>query len=733
MQSNTPVVRDLILVGGGHAHVQVLKSFGMRPQPGVRLTLISEQRNTPYSGMLPGCIAGIYSEDDIHINLDRLSQFASARFIQATVVGLDPEQKLLSLAGRPDLKFDLLSLNSGAVPVQVHADAIMVKPISSFLPKWRRLKSQLGAQDKLLVVGAGAGGVEMAMAMRAVVPRGVSITVAGRQVLPGHPPKLGEMVLKKFNQLGITWHDGEVVCEPTDGRVGLAGQDFPVDRVLWVTGVAAPAWISTSGLAVDDQGFVKVNNYLRSVSHENIFVAGDAASLVGQPRPKSGVYAVRAGPYLADNLRAAALSQPMRSFKAQSNYLALIGAGNQTAFAARGGWSIDAGWLGAGLWWLKDKIDQKFMLNFNNLPRMSNPKSELPPTLQAILPEAEEMRCGGCGAKLAADPLRRVLARLPEQTSPHVTLGVGDDAAQIIHATGSSLLSVDGFRSMISDPYLFGRIVAHHSLNDIYAMLGKPSAGLCFVTVPLMAEDLMEEELYQVLMGVTHVLNEDGAALVGGHSAEGAELSIGLTVTGEPADRVLHKSGCEIDDQLILTKPIGTGAILAGAMRGDASSEAIAAVLDGMNQSNAQVCGVLADYAHALTDITGFGLIGHVSEMLRASEVSVELFLDEVPVYADALVCLERSPSSLQRANELALNDFEILDGISLQDAGLRILADPQTSGGMLAAVAPARVSDCLYALATLGVQAKVIGKINVSGANRIRAAQTQTPIADSG
>ena len=136
------------------------------------------------------------------------------------------------------------------------------------------------------------------------------------------------------------------------------------------------------------------------------------------------------------------------------------------------------------------------------------------------------VHCGGCGAKLAADPLRRVLARLPVQQSPKVALGIGDDAAQLCVASGTTLLSVDGFRAMVDDPYVFGRIAAHHALNDIFAMAAQPTSALAFITVPLMASELMEEDLFQLMSGVIGVLNAHDVPLVGGHTAEGVELSI---------------------------------------------------------------------------------------------------------------------------------------------------------------------------------------------------------------
>jgi selenide,water dikinase len=307
------------------------------------------------------------------------------------------------------------------------------------------------------------------------------------------------------------------------------------------------------------------------------------------------------------------------------------------------------------LWRLKDRIDRRFMARYHDLPDMAAPEHAVSPDLTAELASDlpdDLMRCGGCGAKLAADPLRRVLARLPDQAADHVSLGIGDDAAQVSHGAGSTLLSVDGFRAMIDDPYLLGRICAHHSLNDLFAMGATPTAALALVTLPLMAEHMMEEDLFQLLSGAVDVLNAHGAPLVGGHSAEGAELSIALTVTGAPAEVTLTKAGGQVGDVLLLTKPLGTGVILAGAMRGIHVSGSVPNCLSSMNTSNGMSLSILQRHGvRALTDVTGFGLIGHLGEMLRASQCGVELRLAEIPILTGGLQLARQGVrSSIQRA-----------------------------------------------------------------------------------
>jgi len=321
----------------------------------------------------------------------------------------------------------------------------------------------------------------------------------------------------------------------------------------------------------------------------------------------------------------------------------------------------------------------------------------------------ELMRCGGCGAKLGAVLLQRVLSRLPIRSHTGVLLGIGDDAAEIV-ADGSVLVSTDGLRSMVDDPWLFGRIVTHHNLNDLYAMGAIPTSAVALATIPLMGEQLMEEDLTALLMGVVDVLEAHDVPLVGGHSSEGAELFLGLTVTGRRGPVTFTKGGLKAGQQLILTKPIGTGVILAAAMRGLPVADALSEAISAMDASNAAAVHILAESgATGVTDVTGFGLLGHLAEMLRASQVGARVVVDSVPVLSGAQTLMQDGVrSSLQPGNEQALRDFVVSAGV---DA--RMLCDPQTSGGLLAGVSSDQAQQCVDRLHAAGFpQAVVIGEV---------------------
>ncbi|NKB97711.1 MAG: selenide, water dikinase SelD [Pseudomonadales bacterium] len=704
-----PPVRDLVLIGGGHANVQVLKRFGMRPEAGVRPTLISAGFGTPYSGMLPGCIAGTYTSSDIHINLSNLCRFAGARFVQAEVVGLDLEERRVTLAGRPSIAYDVLSLNVGAQPIAPNSGAIAVKPISEFLPKWEAVRARLERHPgNLTIVGAGAGGAELALAAAARLTAS-QVTLIGPELLPGQSASVQRRFSSMLARCDVTYIMDSVRAVGGDVLELSSGRTITAGEVLWVTGVEAPGWIRDSQLATDSLGFVRVGKTLASVSHTNVFAAGDIAHLEGQERPKSGVFAVRAGPILSQNVRAQLIGAPLKSYKAQRHHLALIGDGRGSALATRSGWSIE----GAFWWRLKRWIDEKFINNFNDLPEMVKVKYELPEPLANDLP-SDDMRCGGCGAKIAAEPLRRVLARLPIVQDPSVLMGIGDDAAQLVTASGTSLMTIDGFRAMMDDPYVFGRIATHHSLNDIFAMGASPRAVMSLVTVPLMSERLMEEDLYQLMRGVVDVLTDHGAALIGGHSAEGAELSLGLSVYADAPDVVLSKAGAREGDMLVLSKPLGTGLALASAMGGAAPAQLMSTIISSMDQSSAQAAATFINHrANALTDITGFGLVGHLSEMMRASGKNATIELGCVPAFDRVEELYVQHQSSLQTANEGAFRDYELKGSLSFSDPKVRLLADPQTSGGLLGAVPAERAQACVDELLETGHGASIIGKVS--------------------
>jgi selenide,water dikinase len=743
--AQTPVLKDIVLVGAGHSHVGVLRMFGMKPMPGVRLTLITRQVHTPYSGMLPGMIAGLYEPDEAHIDTGPLTRFANARLYHGEVIGLDLAARQVICRDRPPVPYDILSINIGSTPSArqipgVAEHAIPVKPIDGFIARFEAARARVleaKGRARIGVVGGGAGGVELLLSLHRRLtrdvaaagfdPAGLAFTLitATDELLPTFPTRMRRRFAEILRERGIGLVAGGRATEVRADAVLVEGNGpVALDEVFWTTRAAPAAWLAETGLALDDEGFIRVSETLQSVSHPDVFAAGDIACINGHAPPKSGVYAVRSGPPLAGNLRRILQGRPLARYRPQREALYLISTGERHALGARNGLTVEGAWV----WTLKDFIDRRFMAKFNELPEMAQPDVAPVPAIadQAAIKEisAIAMRCGGCGAKVGATVLRRALGSVEPVQRDDVVVGLDapDDAAVV--DTGGRRLSVqtvDYFRAIVDDPYTFGRIAANHALGDIYAMGAEPQTALAIATVPYGIESKVEADLSQMMAGANAVLREVGCALVGGHTSEGAELSLGFAVNGLVArDAALRKGGLRPGDALVLTKPIGTGALLAAHMQGKAKARWVMAAIAHMTQSNRAAAEILrAHGAGAATDITGFGLIGHLVEMVRAGNVDATLALPAVPL----LDGLEETVaagifSSLQPQNVRLRRAIRNLDEAAAHPL-YPALFDPQTAGGLLASVPAERAPACVAALRATGyASAAVIGSVEPRSAS---------------
>jgi selenide,water dikinase len=701
MRSSGPVETDIVLLGAGHAHVEVLRRFAIRPQPGVRLTLIGREPETPYSGMLPGLIRGDYTHQEAHIDLAPLAALANARLILAEATAIDPNARTVTMPNRPDTAFDLLSIDVGGIPVAPPGAGIGVKPIGGFLDRLHRLEATLPQGSRIAIVGGGPGGVELALALaeRFAGRLRLLLVSATPEPLAAAPAPARRAVRQALVNAGVELVSGVTATALNAGRLLLSDGSFvEVATALWATGVEGPAFLAASGIACDQSGCIRVTHDLRSVSHEHVFAAGDCAALVGDPRPKAGVWAVRAGAPLAENLRRAATGQALKPWKPQRQALVILGLGHGRAVAWRNGIAVQ----GHLVWRLKDRIDRRWMRMYTEMRMAPDPDAP--------------MRCGGCGAKVSAEVLAGALATLPRTESPDL-LTTLDDAAVLKPPLGKLLVqSVDHFRSFLDDPFVFGQIAAAHALSDLYAMGAEPWTALAIASVPYASSQKMRLELSAMLQGATAVLRADGCALVGGHSAEASESALGFSVTGlVDSGKILRKVGLQPGDQLILTKPLGTGIVLAGHMRGNTRAQWLIAAIDSMRTTNASAARIAMAYRpRAGTDVTGFGLAGHLQEMLDASGVAAVLRLAAIPALPGA-----RALAAHGIESSLAPDNRRLLG--NAPDTAL--LVDPQTSGGLLLGLPAGRAADCLQALRDSGLNAAIIGEVEPArdSANRIR------------
>jgi len=342
-----PTLR-LVLLGGGHAHALVLLNFRNFISEQLDVTLVNAGPVHTYSGMVPGVIAGHYAAQDAQIDLARLARGVGVELVQGRVVRLDPDAKEIELAGGATLRYDVVSLNLGSIPDGVVEPAIAVKPFDGFFTRWRELLDTGPKAPRIAIVGAGAGGVEVAMAMAyALDRRGMGGSV---EIFTDHfsfPPGVAARIQNALQERSIPLHLDTAIASG-------------FDATFWVTGASALPLLRDAGLTTDARGFVLVDPCLRSVSHPDVFAAGDTASLEGASLPKSGVYAVRQAPVLAENLKRVVRGMAMLDYVPQKAGLSLISCGGKYAIASRGNWSAEGRWA----WWWKNWLDRRWIAKF---------------------------------------------------------------------------------------------------------------------------------------------------------------------------------------------------------------------------------------------------------------------------------------------------------------------------------------------------------------------------------
>lgn len=729
VMQNLPLTRELVLIGGGHTHALILKRWGMKPIPGVRVSVINPGPVVAYSGMLPGHVAGHYSQDALEIDLLRLARFAGARPVLGRAIGIDRDAKLIHVEGRPPLRYDIASIDIGihsGLPEIEGFDAfgVAAKPLEHFAVQWAKFKERALADDvppQMAIVGGGVAGAELAMAMAHALRDKAdrSITLIDRGALLDELPAATRATLERnLRGCGIDIKEQANVARITETGVELDdGQVIASRFTLGAAGARPYEWIAQTGLACTD-GYVDVDAQLQT-SDPAIFAAGDCAHMTHAPRPKAGVFAVRAAPVLFDNLRVL-LSDPLgnpkrlAAYHPQQDYLKLISLGRKDALAQKHGLRLQ----GRLLWLWKDRIDRKFMHSLKTLtPMQSLPLPDLRADGVKAEVEGKAPMCGGCGAKVGGDILGGVLTDLPAHSRGDVAQLAGDDAAVITHGVDGpkQVLSVDHLRAFIDDPVAMTRIAATHALGDVWSMGAAPQAALATVTLPQMTAKMQAGWLAEIMGAASEVFNAHNAQIVGGHTSMGAEFSIGFTVSGL-TDTPRTLSGAKDGDALILTKAIGTGVLMAAEMQMRAHGRDIAQAIDSMTQSSDAAARLLAPKAHAMTDVTGFGLAGHLLGVCRASGVEAHLNLRDVPLLKGALALAQEGvASSLLPANRAYSAACD-----APNTAQAELLFDPQTAGGLLAAIPESEGPALVEKLRDAGYRAAIIGRLTMAETARI-------------
>ncbi len=719
----------------------------MDPPADVRLLIVLDRPVAAYSGMVPAFVAGDYEIDELEIDVVPLARRAKAGVILSAARAIDPIRKEIAIEGRPPIRYDLASIDVGSTVrgldlPGVAKHTLATRPIGHFVRAIDRKLDAFAELDRpmrILVVGGGAAGTELAFTIDARLRRSglepsLAIISGDRELLTGTSARTRRAIRREAERRGIESIFAKRVlrADPSGVVVGPAGpvgsaepaeadspdQDerhLPADLVVWATGaapIAFPAPADTEGpnaLSRDGAGFLEIRDTLQTVGFDDLFAAGDCARLINHRWvPRAGVYAVRQGPILERNLRACLDGRPLTAYRPQRDFLSLLYLGQGRALASKWGMAI----AGRALFRLKDWIDRRFMVLFQVLDASGTPC----PALEGLGAMSsghrgeegeDEMACGGCAAKLGAEPLTAALARLPEaRADESVLLGLDarDDVAATRDESGRTTLhNIDVIRSFCDDPWLLGRVAANNALSDLFAKGGRPRYAQAVIGLPDSEADESQELLFQVLSGVRATLDEHGVSLLGGHTTIGEELTVGLSVSGDGPEggTLLRQSGAQDGDDLLFTGRLGTGVVLAADHMGLAKGLWVVACHAAMQDSN-EIGGRVALElgAHASTDITGFGFAGHLMTLLDRTNLIAEIDPASVPLLPGAKeLWTAGHRSTAHPANHAAFRRY--LRGASVADEAW--LFDPQTSGGLLLAVASDKTQAVIEAFAAAG------------------------------
>ena len=729
MQKTLPH-HQLVLIGVGHTNAHILKMWRMNRPENVALTCISDYPYVTYSGMMPGVLANQYPIDRMRIDLVRACAASGARLIVDEVTKIDGERKQVLLGNRPPVNFDMLSIGIGSTPsfygVDVDSDILeTIKPMQTFLERLdlqiEKIKKAPDLPSKLTIaiVGAGVGGVEIAFCLPNYLKKqlpncefDIHLIHGGDHVAKGVTPATEKAIRNRCEKVGVKVLSNSRV-ESVKGKLLSIKDNKPLecDLVLWATNAVASETLKQIELPQDEKGFLLTRPTLQSVGSNSIFAVGDSGTIEKYRTAKAGVFAVRQGPVLWENVNRFFEGKPLKEYRPQRGFMKLINYGDGTALGDYKGFAFSGKWV----WKLKDRIDGKFMDMYQDY--------EIPIMKPKIPKELPEMKCQGCGGKIGGATLHRLFERLevPQNEAVLVGLDEPDDAAVIKSVSGSPLAATtDFFTTPVDDPYLAGRIAALNSTSDVFVSGAKPTVALTIATVPEGHPREQNQMLFEVLSGSLREFKNSNISLVGGHTIEGPNLTIGYTILGETAGEKFHQKGdLREGDQLIMTQPLGVGILLAGLMKAKCRHEWYPKLMETLVLDNGFAVKAIEelDYS-AITDITGFGLSGHLLEMLKASGFSAKIDLDSISILDGTLDLLnEGVESTLAPDNRWIESEIELPAGdflnTSLRKAKYASIFDPQTNGGVLVAIRAEDTEKCIELLHKSGFEDSVrIGEV---------------------
>ena len=687
-----PITNDLVLIGGGHSHLLVLMKLSKRPIKGNRITLITNEIDTPYSGMIPGYIEGIYSWRDSHIDLYRLCLKLNVRFIHAEVERVSAYDKEIYFKDRPKIKFDVLSINTG---IQSNNSDIKgaakyclpVKPISklanNFLNKITNYKS-------IAFIGGGAGSVELALAIKKRflnINKEIKITIISgkRGLLSAFPQKTKLISLKTLEKFKIDIIEYKRVLEVKPKQIILSDKSIlKIDKAILSTNSMTPKWLTRSDILLTKDNYILVNKSFQT-NYKYVFASGDVIDFDNQNLKKAGVFAVRSGKPLAVNIKKFIIGKNLLEYKFNKNYLALIGTSKASAIATKYNLTFNSKFF----FYLKSYIDKRFIKKFSDFRIRKITLDVLKTSLLNIFVKHKEkitdennfMQCKGCAAKVPLNALKKAL--------PQEIVSTSEDAVSVPNYP-DLFQTVDMINSIITDPFILGKIAANHSISDLVSVNSQITSAMMILQLPFSKTEINSRDLEQVLLGAKEIFKLVDCPLIGGHTMIGKDKDpvIGFSILGQKQKKmesIKNRRNIKTKDLLILTERIGSGLIFAGINNYLIDSHFQTDVIKQMIKGNLNF-GKISNHLNILsmTDITGFGLANHLLNLIKRdnSKTGLTIYPNKIPLFEGVNECINKNiKSSLFESNyDIAQKDIIYKRDKSKID---NIIYDPQTVGGI--------------------------------------------------
>ena len=674
------IEEDLVLLGAGHANIEVLRKLGMNPQKGLRVTIISNKYLSTYSGMVPSYIEGNYNWNEINTDLAQLCNNYSHRLIISSITKVDTLKKLVYLKNRPPICYDLLSINLGIQSDKskiVGSDkfALQLKPISEIKKTTDKILTfnKSNPKNNVILIGAGAAGVEVALALSSRfkknnIKNNIILLSKNKSILKGYnyfaqkncKKELLKNNIKVIFNAKVNKISKEYIVY--NNNIKMYGK-FPI----LCTAASPIDLLKKSNLPLNKKGSIEVNNYLLVKGTTNIFAAGDIAEIKGYITTKAGVFAVKQGKILFKNIVRKLHKKKLIKYYPQKSYLSLIGLPNKNALAVKSLFSFKSNFL----WYLKKYIDNKFIKKYSIKNEI---KSDI--TFNKD-PFKFEMQCKGCGNKVPQSVLKSVFKK-------NILNGSLD--ADKITATKNLYQSTDIISSIINDPYKLGMLSAKHALNDILASNSKALSSQMIVSMPPALNKINIRDLTQLKKGAEVIMKKSVCDITGGHtySSNDDQIYIGYSIVGR--QKTINKQNYFSEGFVYMTGHIGTAIIFAAIEQKILSGAYSKQVIKEMTASNHKIYELLCkNNVNMITDISGFGLAIHLYNLiLRFPRLKgIELSINQVPIYPGVELALSKNvKSSLNDANKNYI--ISKLNHSNKDHKLSNILYDPQTAGGFV-------------------------------------------------